>query len=127
MNVMKKAHQLTRAYFTYFKGVSDKYAAVFKRSLVAAHKEFKAMTNTVKLEAIKAACEADTRATGFAITGTAIDCDGELVRVGYSTGHEGAIQAEAAYYYAPQNGFTSVDLYLTMYYTTGEKEFKIVK
>lgn len=128
MNVMAQAHKNTKLFFQAQPMSSFTYAQVFRDYLKQAHKEYKAMTNTVKASEIKATCMSDTAATDFVIEGTAIDSEGGLVHIGFSSGNEAAAQSEAEYYLTQGNGFTKVDIYLVMHYVNkGPKEFKIVK
>lgn len=126
MNVMAEAHKQVRELLAVRPNIA--YRVAFVLALVNAHKEYKAMNNTVKANAIKTACMADTAATDFVIEGTAVDSEGELIHIGFSTGNEGAAQKEAEYYLTQDNGFTRVNLYLTMCYVNkAKKSVKIVK
>lgn len=138
MNIMAQAHSDTRDYMAqqarivHAAFVPLTYRQVFKAMLINCHSHYKlkvkAMTNTVKVNAIKETCISDTAATDFVIEGTAVDSEGEQIHIGFSTGNEGAAQREAEYYLNLDNGFTNVDIYLVMHYVNkGQKEFKIVK
>lgn len=138
MNIMAQAHSDTRDYMAqqarivHAAFVPLTYRQVFKAMLVNCHAHYKlkvkAMTNTVKVKAIKETCISDTAATDFVIEGTAVDSEGELVHIGFATGNEGSAQKEAEYYMNLDNGFTNVQIMLVMHYHgKSVKEFKIVK
>ena|SRR5437870_3305322 len=133
MNVMKMAHEATRKAMAKVDRSlphAIDYKTAFSVYLRAAHRinRESQMQKIIKVNAIAKTLANDYfDATGYAIVGTVVDSEGNLVHVGESSGSEMRLENDARYYMNSKNGFSKQDLILKLYGVHGVIEsFKIV-